>query len=148
MIGERIPQPDLPLLMQEELPLTIPGTTLLPNSDWQLSAEIVEGAEVQEEAVGNEDPWQAYLDLEQIGESLMLRGRQTGDYFQPLGMGGKRKALNDFMIDAKIPQHIRDLLPLVVSPQHIVWVAGWRVDERAKITTGTSRVLHLRFLKA
>ncbi len=148
VIGERIPQPDLPLLMQEELPLTIPGTTLLPNSDWQLSAEIVEGAEVQEEAVGNEDPWQAYLDLEQIGESLMLRGRQTGDYFQPLGMGGKRKALNDFMIDAKIPQHIRDLLPLVVSPQHIVWVAGWRVDERAKITTGTSRVLHLRFLKA
>ena len=63
-------------------------------------------------------------------------------------MGGKRTALSDFMINAKIPQHIRDYLPLVVSPEHIIWVTGWRVDERVKITGQTAQVLHLRFIQA
>lgn len=51
------------------------------------------------------------------------------------------------MIDAKIPQHIRDHVPLVATPHHIAWVAGWRVDERVKITEETVEVLHLKFLK-
>ncbi len=52
------------------------------------------------------------------------------------------------MIDAKIPQHIRDRLPLVVSPTHIVWVSGYRIDERVKVTQQTEHVLHLRFVKS
>ena len=62
-------------------------------------------------------------------------------------MGGSSKSLSDFLIDAKVPQHIRDLLPLVVSPRQIVWGAGYRLDERVKITSRTSQALHLRFAK-
>jgi len=148
VIGQEMPWPDLPLLMERELALNIPGITSLPKSKWRLRVEIVRRPEISEEALENADPWQAYLDLERAGRNLMLRGRRTGDHFQPLGMGGQGKALNDFMINAKIPQHIRDHLPLVVSPQHIIWVAGWRVDERVKITSQTAQVLHLRFIKA
>jgi len=148
VIGETRPWPDLPLLTEQELRLNIPGTTSLPKSNWQLRAKIMNRAEMPEVALENEDPWQAYLDLERTGRSLILRGRRAGDHFQPLGMGGKGKMLNDFMINAKIPQHIRDYLPLVVSPQHIVWVAGWRVDERVKISSQTAQVLYLRFANA
>lgn len=146
-IGEEKPLPDLPLLMEGELPVNIPGTTALPKSNWQLRAEIMKRAEMPEEALQNEDPWQAHLDLEHTGKNLILRGRRTGDHFQPLGMYGKGKALNEFMIDAKIPQHIRDRVPIVVSPQYIIWIAGWRVDERVKITRQTAQVLHLKFIK-
>jgi tRNA(Ile)-lysidine synthase len=52
------------------------------------------------------------------------------------------------MINAKIPEHIRDYLPLVMSPQHIIWVAGWRIDERVKITDQTVQVLWLEFTQA
>jgi len=148
VIGEEMPLPDWPLLMERELPLNIPGTTSLPESEWNVQAEITRRAEMPSEALKNQDPWQAYLDLDRTGKDLILRGRHAGDHFQPLGMGGKGKLLNDFMINAKIPAHIRDHLPLVVSPHQIVWVAGWRVDERVKITKGTVRILHLRFTKA
>jgi tRNA(Ile)-lysidine synthase len=49
------------------------------------------------------------------------------------------------MIDAKIPRHIRDKWPLVVSPQHIVWVAGYRIDERVRVREETEEILLLRF---
>lgn len=146
-IGEEIPLPDLPLMLEAELAINVPGITRLPGSEWQLRANTIEAAELPQHVQDNEDPWQAYLDLERTCKSLILRGRRTGDHFQPQGMGGKGKGLNDFMIDAKVPQHIRDRLPLVVSPEHIIWVAGYRIDERVKITSETRQVLHLQFVK-
>ena len=50
-----------------------------------------------------------------------------------------------FMIDHKILRSLRGFAPIVASPRHIVWVAGWRVDERVKITERTQHVLHLVF---
>jgi len=127
--------------------LAVPGVTRLPKSAWAVHADIVAGEEVVEQALENADPWQSYLDLETTGLDLILRVRRPGDYFQPLGMGGQSKSLNAFMIDAKVSRAIRDLLPLVVSPRHIVWVAGYRIDERARITDQTHRVLRSRFVK-
>jgi tRNA(Ile)-lysidine synthase len=49
------------------------------------------------------------------------------------------------MIDHQIPRSLRDFVPIVASPRHIVWVVGWRIDERAKITAATERILHLAF---
>ena len=55
------------------------------------------------------------------------------------------KKLQDFMVDAKIPRAWRDNVPLVCSPQHILWVVGWRLDHRARVTPSTKRVLCLEF---
>ena len=147
VVGEEMTVPDVPLLHQEHLPLRVPGTTLLTETAWAVHSEIVVRAQLPERALENADPWQAYLDLERTGVDLRLRARQSGDRFQPLGMAGRSKSLNSFMIDAKIPQQIRDRLPLAVSPRHIVWVAGYRIDERVKVTGQTRQVLRLRFVK-
>jgi len=147
VIGERIAHPDIPLLEQGPLPLNVPGVTQLPESSWALHSRIVHREQPPEEPAGNQDPWQAYLDMERAGTDLTLRSRRTGDRFQPLGMAGRSKSLNAFMTDAKIPQQIRDYLPLVVSPRQIVWVSGHRIDERVKITSHTDRVIDLRFVR-
>jgi tRNA(Ile)-lysidine synthase len=55
------------------------------------------------------------------------------------------KKLQDFMVDAKITRYRRDHVPLVCSPQHIIWAVGWRIDHRARVTPSTKRVLCLEF---
>ena len=86
----------------------------------------------------------AYFDLDVVGRKLTVRARRRGDRFQPLGMESPKK-LQDFMVDAKIPRAWRDNVPIVCSPQHILWVVGWRIDHRARVTASTKHVLCLEF---
>jgi tRNA(Ile)-lysidine synthase len=125
--------------------VAVPGITDLPDSDWCVEAAIIGREELGQDYLDNPNPWQAFLDYERAGPELVLRQRQAGDHFQPLGLGGHEKSLHTFMIDVKIPRSLRGFVPILASPRHIVWVAGWRIDERAKITGSTERVLHLAF---
>jgi tRNA(Ile)-lysidine synthase len=93
-----------------------------------------------------DSPCVAHVDVELTGKRLFVRRRTPGDRFRPLGMAGEKK-LQDFMVDAHIPSHARDRIPIVCSSSHIVWVAGWRVDDRVKVTAGTRDVLRLEFLR-
>ena len=86
----------------------------------------------------------ACFDLDKTGDKLTVRTRQPGDRFQPLGMSQPKK-LGEFMIDAKIPRAWRERIPLVCSPGQILWVVGWRIDERVKVTEDTEQVLCLEF---
>jgi tRNA(Ile)-lysidine synthase len=140
-----VPEVEWPLLLVESLPVAVPGVTELPDSGWCLEAAIIEREELGKDHLDNPNPWQAFLDYESTGPALMLRQRRSGDRFRPLGLGGHEKSLHTFMIDHRILRSRRDFVPIVASPRHIVWVAGWRVDERVKITAETERVLHLAF---
>ena len=51
----------------------------------------------------------------------------------------------EFMIDARGPRAWRKLVPVVCSPRQIMWVVGWRIDDRLKVTASTGEVLRLRF---
>ena len=73
-----------------------------------------------------------------------MRARLPGDRFQPLGMGQPKK-LNVFMIDARIPQAWRRRIPIVCAGGQILWVVGWRIDERYKVRPDTKSVLRLNF---
>ncbi len=132
------PLPDLPLLQVESIALAVPGVTPLPGSDWLVEREIV--ARVPDDA----NRWVASLDFDKVGNDLFLRRRRPGDRFEPLGLGHS-KSLHEFMIDAKIPQAVRDQLPLLVARDRIVWVCGWRIDERARVTPQTKQVLQVSF---
>jgi len=94
------------------------------------------------------NPWHTVMDLGAAGAGLFLRHRQAGDRFQPLGMAGRSKTVADFMIGEKVPQQVRDQLPIVVNADdEIVWLAGLRLDERARITEMTAHVLRLEFVR-
>ena len=51
------------------------------------------------------------------------------------------------MIDARIPRAWRQRIPIVCSPGQILWVVGWRIDERVKVTETTKLVLRLKMVK-
>ena len=124
-------------VLGDEVSLKIPGQTSLPG--WRIEAKIID-----RESVAEKGDFTACFDLAKTGDKLTVRPRRRGDRFQPLGLGQPKK-LNEFMIDAKIPQAWRQRVPIVCSPEHIIWVVGWRIDERAKVTKDTKKVLQLEF---
>ncbi len=119
--------------------LPVPGEVELPTG--RLTAHVVTVDECDDRG-----PDVACMDAERVGSSLIVRKRLPGDRFQPLGMCGEKK-LQDFMVDAHIDVRDRDHIPIVCSHQHIVWIAGWRVDDRVRITPDTRRVLRLQYVR-
>ena len=94
------------------------------------------------------DRWTEYMDYDTITFPLILRSWIHGDWFIPLGMQGKKK-LHDFFIDAKVPCYKRSSIPLLIGGDDLLWVTGYRIDERFKVTDRTKNILkvtitHLR----
>ena len=82
----------------------------------------------------------AQLDIDTIRFPLTLRHWQRGDRFHPLGMKGS-KLLSDFFVDQKFTEvQKRNVWLLVSADADILWVVGYRVDDRFKVTSETKSV--------
>jgi tRNA(Ile)-lysidine synthase len=125
-----------------EVPVSVPGTTELPPTAWSVEARV-------EPATGGEPGrlcalprHEEWLDYERVAPPLTLRGPEAGDRFRPLGSPGGKK-LSDFFIDHKIPPRSRSQTPILCDRRGVLWVVPYRIDDRAKVTETTSRLLKL-----
>lgn len=91
-----------------------------------------------------EDPTVAYIDAAEISFPLVLRKRKEGDYLYPLGMGMKKKKLKKLLNDYKVPLHEKENIGVLESNHRIVWVVGYRMDERFKVKLRTGEVYVFR----
>ena len=57
------------------------------------------------------------------------------------------KKLQDFFVDAQVPQRERDSVPLLVSPKGVVWVAGHAIAHWARVTPETRRLLRVKLAR-
>lgn len=88
----------------------------------------------------NTHPTQAILDSEKLIYPITVRAWEQGDSFFPLGMKGRKK-LSDFFIGLKMPVSHKPSVPVLVNGNgDIIWLAGYRIDERYKITPRTKKV--------
>ncbi len=118
--------------------LTVPGETEI--AGWKITASVIERTQIDRPTEG----FLANFDFDKTGDRLTVRPRKTADRFQPCGMTYTKK-LGHFMTDAKIPRLWRDRVPVVCIPEQIIWLAGYRIDERVRVTDDTTRVLRLEF---
>ncbi len=86
----------------------------------------------------------AYLDKSKLEFPLIARRWREGDYFYPFGMRMKKKKLKKFFTDEKIPLNEKENIWVIESNKKIVWVVGYRIDERFKVTDATKEVLKLQ----
>lgn len=83
----------------------------------------------------------AFFDEAMLQFPLKLRHWKEGDYFYPFGMKGKKK-LSDFFTGLKIPLTAKKHIPVLENGNgDILWVAGYRSDERYKVTEQTKKVI-------
>jgi tRNA(Ile)-lysidine synthase len=87
-----------------------------------------------------DNPMAVSIDADLLAYPLTLRPWQQGDYFYPLGMKGMKK-LSDFFIDQKVPLNEKEEVPLLVNGNgDMIWIGGYRPDERYKVSDNTKKV--------
>jgi hypoxanthine phosphoribosyltransferase len=124
-------------LSERELP--VPGRLSLPGPGAHLTArELPPPADPARVSSGRV----AWVDAEKVAGPLTLRGRRPGDRYRPIGLGGAAK-VQDLMTDRKIARRLRGTVPIIADGLGIVWIPGFRVDERTRITEETRRVIRL-----
>ncbi|MFK8268179.1 tRNA lysidine(34) synthetase TilS [Capnocytophaga cynodegmi] len=87
----------------------------------------------------------AYFDYDTLQFPLILRHKNEGDFFYPIGMQQKKK-LSKFYIDEKYSLFDKDQQWLLCSQENIAWVIGKRMDNRFKVTNKTQRILKVSIL--
>jgi len=134
---------DYPALTPDEILIMTESTHIL-NNGWQLEVEEESYEKLpNHQGVASMDPFQAWLDANELNLPLIARVRKPGDQIRPLGLHGHSMKISDLMINLKFPKQARATWPLVCSGREIVWVPGYRVSELVRVKTSTSRVIHL-----
>jgi tRNA(Ile)-lysidine synthase len=129
-------------------PLSIPGEVTLGTCGWAVSAQW----ELPADGDGGDDSMGRLVGSSKLTVPvqsprlpLAVRNRRRGDRFRPLGMGGRGRKLQDFLVDRKVARHERDSLPLVVDgDDRIVWVVGHGVSEDFRVTEPSQGVILLK----
>jgi tRNA(Ile)-lysidine synthase len=116
---------------------TIPGTFRL----WdEYFLEINYDARSLEQIRNNRNRNCIWIDAEQIEMPLKVRTFRKGDTFFPLSMTGQKK-VSDYFIDEKISFYKRNRLPILEDANGIIWICGYRLDDRYRVTFKTKKIL-------
>ena len=118
-------------------PISIPVATGLISHPLQLSFQLLE--RTPDFQIGRQLDT-AYLDADKLPGTLVLRLVQTGDWFVPLGMRGRKK-LSDFFTDQKMTCWEKAQQTVLCAGESIVWVVGRRIDNRFRVEESTKKLL-------
>lgn len=121
-------------------PLPVPGELIWSGTGQRLQVQ-VQRYDSRQTSLGQEG---ILVDADRISQPLTVRSWLPGDRFCPNGMGGQSKKLQDFFTDVKIPIAARARIPMVIAPEGVVWIVGYRQDERWVPTSSTTRCLVIR----
>ncbi|MDD2672763.1 MAG: tRNA lysidine(34) synthetase TilS, partial [Syntrophales bacterium] len=123
--------------------VSIPGEAVIPGSGKKLVFELL--ANNGEKCNYSDQINRAYLDFDILKPPLEVRSPLPGDRIQPFGMAGTKK-LQDLFTDLKLPRLKRRSVPLLVDRESVLWAAGIRLSERARVTADTKSILKVEII--
>jgi tRNA(Ile)-lysidine synthase len=136
VLGSPVPAP---FVNSFNVPLSIPGE--VEAAGWKVTADFT-GAPLQPMVARGHA---VVVAADPLRSPLAVRSRRPGDRFKPIGMGGRGRKLQDFLVDRKVARADRDALPLVVDrDDRIVWVVGHSVAEDFRVTAPERGVILLK----
>ncbi len=89
---------------------------------------------------------QHIIDADRLPTKAVWRFRQESDIFSPLGLGGTKK-LKDYFIDKKIPQRMRNEIPVLAVDNRILIVADIEIADELKVTEKSERLYKINYEK-
>jgi len=89
---------------------------------------------------------QIFVSLNKLRFPLQIRSWREGDYFYPFGMTGKKK-LSKFFKDEKLSLQAKQKVRLLCSGNQIIWIIGYRADNRFRVDQDSEKILKLTLLK-
>ncbi len=127
--------------------IEIPGTVKAGELNCSIKAEVLEKSSVVDKygKLGYNSMVQ-FFDYDLLKEGINIRNRTAGDIFKPYKSNGTKK-LKEFFIDSKIPRDIRDETPVIAIGNEVIWVAGFKISDKFKVTENTKTVLKLEISK-
>ena len=97
---------------------------------------------VPDDFLRHKPPLTERLDAGCIEGPLTARLPEPGDRFHPIGLGAEKKVAR-FLLDSKIEKSLRKRVFVLTDSQKILYLAPLRLDERAKITPQTRKILEI-----
>jgi len=95
----------------------------------------------QDEAPRNK--YTKWFDYDKINGSVKPRYRMEGDEIVVDSLG-HRKSVGRYMIEEKIPKHIRDQIPVIATDRDILWIVGYRDSCAYRIDETTKKILEIK----
>lgn len=128
----------------EAIAVHLPGRTVLPLRGLELECleEEVEPDEIPR-LRRSADRANEVVDRSAVHPPIVIRTRRPGDRFTPLGAPGSKK-ISDFLADLHVDPKDRQRVAILCDQLGPIWVVGYRIDDRVKLTGLTRRVLRLR----
>jgi len=115
---------------------------------WQEDTDVIESpvylVKKDLKTMGPHSKRMLYIDRETIEFPLWVRKYDKGDYFQPLGMEG-RKTVYKYLKDEGVPYTERSQVYVLGMGNRIVWVIGYRADQRFRVTESTRQILSIEW---
>jgi tRNA(Ile)-lysidine synthase len=115
--------------------------------DYRRGEEWLELAESDPPESPRSSRGEAWLDADAIRWPLAWRLAQPGDSWRPLGSPG-RQTVRKFLADRKVPARARTLVGVVADADGVIWIPGYGVADRVKLTPATRRAIHGSVTKA
>ena len=87
---------------------------------------------------------EALVDLGSSSQKLLVRPWKAGDKIRPFGFDGTKK-VSDVLTELKIPSDEKPDYPVVTVNDDIVWIPGYRIADKYKVTDQTKTALHIKW---
>ena len=104
----------------------------------RLSFEIVPVDDLNRDLITAKNEYTKAFDCDKIKGTLILGRPQKDDKIR---FSGGTKTLKKFFVDEKIPQELREDIPVLKDMEGVLWIMGYRIGEQYKIRKDTKRAL-------
>jgi tRNA(Ile)-lysidine synthase len=118
--------------------LPLPGEVRLSYPRYQIESHVVKATDAGQ--IKKSSCRFAIVDADHLAEPLVIGGIRPGARFHPFGRPGSKK-IGDFLTDKKYPRPLRDELPVIYDQNGVVWVTGFEIDHRMRVTDKTKRII-------
>lgn len=85
-----------------------------------------------------------WFDYDIIKSTVKIRHRAPGDYIT-IDKNGSTQKLKQYFVNEKIPREERDQVWLVADGSEIMWIVGYRQNQRYQVTEHTRRIMEIHF---